>query len=185
MLTTWSWCRSHKLKGTVPNKTTPTSDVSCKRDLQAPVASSDQLATNPRGSPDSLRFDNSLEWLRMQEGIMIIVLKNINPGPSKWRDLEGEVWEDSECRASIPFSCGIRVRHLPGTSMYSPTRKFHWAELLLDFHYAGMIESLNLPTWPVSGHLLSPRLGWLIAPARKSHGWSCAHPLSVASYLLA
>lgn len=171
MLTTWSWCRSHNLKGVGPNRTTPTSDVSCKGDLQASLVSPDQLATNPRGSHDPLRFDNSLEWLRTQEGIMIIVLKNINPGPCMWRDQEGEVWEDSECWASIPISCGIWVSPTLNLNVFTNQEvPLSWLvtgfslcrhDWIIEFTH---MASLQPPPPPKNGlaHSPSPQITWLV-----------------------
>lgn len=145
MLTTWSWCRSCKLKGLVPTRLPP---------LQMPTANgvprpltilTDWLQISG-GLPAAFKFDNSLEWLRTQESATLMITVQFErlyrSGPSKSGHI-GRVWEDSECWAFMPSPCGIRVCHLLGKWLYLPTRRLHWTwrpEFLLGFPYIGMID---------------------------------------------
>lgn len=69
------------------------------------------------------RFDDFLECTERTEVLYLYSYKGYNWGTAKCS--KGGGWH----RASMLSAYGIRSSHSPNTSIYSPTRKFHWVSV--------------------------------------------------------
>lgn len=92
----------------------------------------------------------------------------------------GEGLVESQTQSFHALSPWIRKQHPPGTSMWSPTRKFWCPKFLLSFHFLGMndwnIESLANWTQYPAPSLPGGQAGW-------SPGCSSCWPAPILSNL--